>query len=277
MVHVRLPPALKAQLERNAKRAARSVTKEIEIRLENSYLKDEEYGGPQMAAMFREMAKVALGVTRHKNRGSFFDDFETFVFIRDVWYQIVQRQMPRPREEFLAEVCRDWDAFRSGSLQTAVQHAAREWLIRHTPMTLAHVLAGMFQPGVSRSAGPHEPEQDNSAIPQAAGTGETAMRSKPAFSVGTAPPIESFGKALETLIPSQGTASTAFSGGGVRSIGSLAKVMEELLPSQGNARAAAAEVSRLAQLLADATEGSSVSETTVPRIEPDAGVVAVRK
>src|SRR5215469_12476422 len=124
MVHVRLPPALKAQLERNAKRAARSVTKEIEIRLENSYLKDEEYGGPQMAAMFRQMAEVALGYTKYKNRGSFFEDFETFAFVRDVWQIIIQRQMPRPGEELLAEVCREWDAFKGGSPQTTAARAA---------------------------------------------------------------------------------------------------------------------------------------------------------
>jgi hypothetical protein len=277
-VHARLPPALKARLERDAKRAHRSVAKEFEVRLERSYLNDEMYGGVQMSAMFREMAEVASGYAKYKNRGSFFEDFEIFVFVRDVWQTIIQRQMPRPGEELLAEACREWDAFKAGSLQTATQQAARDWLIHHTPMTmtLVQALAGSHEPPISGSVG-REPPDDKPSNPEAAAIGEPALQPKPIFSGGTAPPIGSLGKALESLIPSESVTSRAFSGSAVWPIGSIAKAMEGLLPSQGNARAAAGEVSRLAQLLADATEEQAAGDTAVQPTRPDSSFVTDRQ
>src|SRR5215813_1658667 len=164
-VSVRLRSEVRAQLERDAKRANHSVTKEISLRIEKSYLRDGVLGGPRMAAMFRNMADVALGVTRQRRRGSFFEDFETFVFVRDVWQAIIQREMPRPSEELLAEVLKSWDTFRSRSSQTAAQQAVWEWLIQHTPttMTLAEALAGTFESGLSRRAGTSEAVSDKPA------------------------------------------------------------------------------------------------------------------
>jgi len=278
-VHARLPPALKARLERDAKRARRSVAKEFEIRLEKSYLHDEMYGGPQMADMFRQMGEVALGVARQKNRGSVFEDFETFVVVRDVWQLIIQRQMPRPDEQLLAEVCREWDAFKAGSLQTATQRAAREWLIHHTPMTmtLVQALAGLHEPRITRSVGRGEPADDKPSGPKATKTGEPALPPKPLFSGGPVPPIGSLGEAMEGFIPSEGEASAASSGSADWPIGSLAKAIESLIPAQGSVRAAAEEVSRLAQILADASEKSAAGDMVLQPIGPDKGVVAVRK
>ena len=65
-VNVRLRPEVRAQLERDAKRATRSVTKEISVRIDKSYVRDEMFGGPQMSSMFREIASVALGVASQK-------------------------------------------------------------------------------------------------------------------------------------------------------------------------------------------------------------------
>jgi hypothetical protein len=77
--------------------------------------------------------------------------------------------MPRPGEELLAEVCREWDTFKAGSLQTAEQQAAREWLIHHTAsqLTLVQVLAGAFQPGIGRFARASEAASDKLATPGA--------------------------------------------------------------------------------------------------------------
>jgi len=275
-VHARLSPALKARLERDAKRAHRSVAKEFELRLERSYLNDEMYGGPQMAAMFREMAEVALGYAKYRNRGSFFEDFEVFVFVRSVWQAIIQRQMPRPGEELLAEMCREWDAFKAGSPQTAAQQAAREWLIHHTAsqLTLAQLLAGTMEPAVGRSAKPREAASGKLSTPDAAATRESAM-----------PPESLFGnlaKVIEGPIPSESPTSTALFGtalfgGALWPIGSVAKAMEGLLPSQGSARAAASEVSRLAELLADATETGDTDTAIQPRTRADSHVVADRQ
>jgi len=163
-VHVRLAPDIKAQLERDAKRAKRSVTKEFEVRVRKSYLSDQIYGGPQMAAMFRELAEVALGVANQKNRGSFFDDFEVFVLIKDVWDTIIQSHMPRPNDELLAKVSREWDASKAALPRTSTQAAARDWLIRHAPLphgvTLADVLTGAFGPVIGKSDEKREPTSE---------------------------------------------------------------------------------------------------------------------
>lgn len=258
-VHARIPPGLKAALERDAKRAKRSAAKEFVVRLEKSYRSDEKYGGPQMAAMFRVLAEVALGIAKQQNRGSFFDDFEVFVLVRDVWNIIIQDQMPRPDDQLLAKVSREWDVSKAASPQTSTQAAALEWLIRHTPLpqgvTLAHLLAGVG-PTISKSSENHEPTSDPPAV----------IPESPATEVFI-PAIGSLGQVLAGLTHSQGKAGSA-----VWPIGSLAKVIEGLIPAKGSVRAAAGEVSRLAQLLAEATEDAPVGDTAVPRIDPDTDV-----
>jgi hypothetical protein len=264
-VHVRLPPALKAELEENARRATRSVTKEIEVRLEKSYLRDEMYGGPQMAAMFRKMVKVALGVARQKNRGSFFEDFETFVFVRSVWQIIIQRQMPRPTDELLAEISRKWDASKAGAPQMPAQQAAREWLIQHTPMTLTQALPAGLEAGITWHVG-----AGGSVGNKPAKTNETAATGEPDVAPKI-PAIGSLAQATQHLFPSELTSGSFASSVAVSPIGSLAMVLEGLIPSQGSARAAAREVSRLVQLLAEMTEGEAASDAAVPPAEPDPG------
>jgi hypothetical protein len=284
-INARLRPEVRAQLERDAKRAGRSVTKEISIRLEKSYVRDEIYGGSQMAAMFREMADVALGVARQKNRGSFFEDFETFVFIRNVWQIIIRRQMPRPTEELLAEIGRNWDAVKAGALQTPAQQAAREWLIEHTPpppgLTLQHLLAREFERAISKPAGTRQPASDPSGqTPELARAGDIAIAPKPpdpfGLSADAIPLIGTLGKAIEGLLQSEGNVGATLPGSAVWPIGSLAKVLEGLIPSQGSARAAAQEIARMAGLLAEITEGEAAGDTAVPPVEPDNSIAAAR-
>jgi hypothetical protein len=229
--------------------------------------------------MFREMAEVALGYAKYKNRESFFDDFEVFVFVRNIWQTIIQRRMPRPSEELLADVCREWDTFKAGSPQTAEQQAAREWLIHHTAsqLTLAQVLAGAFEPAIGGYARPSEAASDKLATPDPVATTESATPPEPLFGAHAVPTIGSLGKAMEGLIPSRSATGTALFGSVLWPIGSIAKVMEGLLPSQGSARAAAGEVSRLAELLADATEKSEAGDTAPAAARPVSAVVAAQK
>lgn len=121
-----------------------------------------------MASMFRELAEVALGVANQQNGGSFFDDFEVFVLVRDVWDIIIQRHMPRPNDELLAKVSREWDLSKARSPRTATKAAAREWLIRHAPLphgvTLAHLLAGAFGPAIGKSSDNREPTSDPPSV-----------------------------------------------------------------------------------------------------------------
>ena len=140
--------------------------------------------------------------------------------------------MPRPDDELLAKICQEWDAFKAGLAQTSTEAAAREWLIQHTPVppgvTLAHLLAGAFEPAIS------EPGEARKLA-----AGDTATL-----------PIGSLGTAIEGVVQSEGNVGAVFPGDAIWPIGTLAKIIEGLIRSQGSTSAAAEEVSRLAQLLA---------------------------
>src|SRR5215472_6491520 len=83
-IHIPLDPVLKANLERCAKEGKRTIRKEIELRIKNSYLQDEIYGGPKMASMFRYMADAAKSIERKYNALSTFENFEVFIQVENV-------------------------------------------------------------------------------------------------------------------------------------------------------------------------------------------------
>ncbi len=262
-IHVRVPPDIKEQLEREAKRTKRSVANEFVALVRKGNLNDQIYGGSQMAAMFRELAEVALGIANQQNRGSFFDDFEVFVLVKDIWDTIIQRHMPRPSDELLAKVSRAWDASKAASPRTATEAAARDWLIRHAPLphgvTLASLLAGAFGPAISKSDENREPTSDPAAVTPKLPASEMSI-----------PPFGGLGQVIEGLIQSDSNAEST-----VKAFGGVAKIMGDLIRSQGSARAAAGEVSRLAQLLAEATEDSPAGDSAAPPIAPGTDDAAV--
>jgi hypothetical protein len=239
VVNVRLRPEVRAQLERDAKRATRSVAKEISIRIEKSYVRDESFGGSQMSSMFREMAAEALGVERQNNRGSLFEDFETFVVVMGIWGKIIQSRMPRPADELLAEIGRNWDAFKAGAPQPPAQQAARE-LIIHSRMT--------------------RPADELLA---------EIGRKWHVFKLGSPQPAAQ--QAAREWI--QGSYANSVS---VSLIGHLDMVIQHLTPSKGSARAAAREISRLAERIAEMTEGEAAGDNAVPPVEPDNSSAAAR-
>jgi hypothetical protein len=265
-IYVRMPSALEERLKRDAQIANRSLTKEIEVRLERSYLRDEIYGGSKMAAMFREMADIALGMERQHEGRSFFDDFRVFVQVSKIWEDFIKRWMPRPDDELLAEVRNRWEAAWGKGIRspgrithTSAEDAALAWLILHTPpppgMTLVSILAGALEPVISKPAGAPEPASDKSAeTPEPEATGDIAIPPKPPESL-----------------------STAFPGGAAWQIGSLAKVMDGLIRLQGSASAAAGEVSQLVQLLAEAMEEPAGGDAAVPPIDAATDVAAAPK
>jgi hypothetical protein len=266
-IHVRLSPPLKARLEEDAEKANRSVRKEIEIRLENSYRdEDEIYGGPELAALFRELAKIAVGVVLQKNRGSFFDDFEAFVSTTNVWDSVIKDRMPAPDDELLAEVSRTWDAVKAGAPQTPAQRAASEWLIQHTQRSnLADLFAASaYAQAASQDAGTDQQARDVPAE-------KTAPSARAGGHPPTAGPRLGLGF-LGTLSGLLGTAATPSPGQGsptlFGTIGLLALVMDGLAASKGGFRAAAGDVSRLAQFIADATEPAPASDASVPPAVP---------
>jgi hypothetical protein len=265
-IYVRMPSALEERLKRDAQTASRSLTKEIEIRLDRSYLRDKIYGGSKMAAMFREMADIALEIERQHQGRSFFDDFRVFVQVSKIWKYFIKRCMPRPDDELLAEVRDRWEAAWGKGIgspgritNTSAEDAALDWLIVHTPrlpgMTLARILAGVLEPVISERTGTPEPASDKPAEPpEPEAIGNIAIPPKPPESLGT-----------------------AFPGGAAWPIGSLARVMEGFMRSRGSASAAAGEVSRLAQLLAQAMEEPAGGDTAVSSIDAATDVASVPK
>ena len=172
--------------------------------------------------------------------------------------------MPRPDDELLDKVSREWDASKATSPRTSTQAAAREWLIRHTPLphgvTLAHLLAGAFGPAISKSSEDREPTRDTPApTPELAATGTSI------------PAIGGLGQVVAGLTQAEGNAGST-----VWAIGGVANIMADLIRSGGSsARAAAGEVSRLAQLVAEATEDAPAGDAAVPTIDPDTDVGAM--
>jgi hypothetical protein len=233
VLHIRLAPKLKAELEEDARRAKRSVRKEIEVRLQKSYLRDEMYGGSKMASLFRELAEVASAIESQKSRGSFFDDLEVFALIRDVWAAIIQRHIPPPSDELIAELRRERADRKARAPQNRVHEAAWEWLIRRTPTTLAQALAGAFEPA-SDKPGPRS---------EAKVTG----------------PIGALADIVGPLLQSE-RHGEAFA---VGDLGGLARIMEGLRPSEGTLGDAAVRVSRLAEIIAEAMEDSATRDAAI--------------
>jgi hypothetical protein len=221
-----------------------------------------------MAAMFSEMAEVARGYALHENRGSFFEDFEVFIFVRAVWEELIRRRMPRPDDELLADVSRRWDAVKAGAPETSAQMAAREWLVRHTAAskTLVDILAESYREAARQAAGTDQQARDTPAeetAPSSARDGDHPVTGGPLFGWGY--PADLFGYLGTGATPPPHHAPPGlFSSGGIWPLASVVRAMEGLVPSKGSVHAAAGEISRLAQLLADATESATASDSAVP-------------
>src|SRR5215469_5093958 len=76
LLHIRAPAAIKAELEQDARTAHRSVTKEVVTRVCKSYLSDDQYGGPELASLFRQMGEATTAIETKFGQGSFFQNFE---------------------------------------------------------------------------------------------------------------------------------------------------------------------------------------------------------
>jgi hypothetical protein len=100
-------------LEEAADRSGRSLSQELEIRLERSFDEEAAYGGTEMAALFRTMAGAA-SVIRSRLGGKLWSrDAEAFIAVRAAWLRILDQAQPDytpdPREQYptdsLSAVC----------------------------------------------------------------------------------------------------------------------------------------------------------------------------
>ena len=176
---------------------------------------------------------------------------------------IIQDQMPRPDDELLDRVSRESDA---------QSHVTADLYTGGVGMAdPSHPAPARRDIGASarRSVGPAISYWSEDREP----TRDTPVRTPELAATGTS--IPSIGRPGASSRRSQrsGRQSPAAS---VWGIGGVANIMADSIRSGGSsARAAAGEVSRLAQLVAEATEDAPAGDAAVPTIDPDTDVGAM--
>ena len=109
-------PELRLELERAAQENGRSVSKEIESRLENSFLDEDsrnrEFGGKALRALFR-MLGAAAEIAEARTNKSWDKDQETYLTVKYAWEQLIRSLRPAPSPSWAkreAELNRQRDA-----------------------------------------------------------------------------------------------------------------------------------------------------------------------
>ena len=104
--NTRLRNALKEHLEESARAAGRSLSEEIETRLERSFDRTESLGGLEYEALFQMMAAAARVIEARLGRSPFSDPMASAV-ARNAWRQIIHNLTSNPLEgEIVAEQLR---------------------------------------------------------------------------------------------------------------------------------------------------------------------------
>jgi len=88
---------LKERLEEACRESRRSMTQEVELRLEQSFERDEFYANTRLANLLRLMVATAARIESKHKRGAFLVDYFTFAEVRKAWRQIIDAHQP-PRE-----------------------------------------------------------------------------------------------------------------------------------------------------------------------------------
>ncbi len=88
-------PRLRSALEKMSKENGRSLSQEIESRLETSFHAEREYGGAQQQALFRALAAVA-SVIEERTGKRWIEDWWTAVAVSTAWRDLVREFRPGP-------------------------------------------------------------------------------------------------------------------------------------------------------------------------------------
>ncbi len=95
-------PEIRERLEKAAEENKRSLSQEIESRLETSFLKEdakhEVFGGREQFEIFKLLAGAAGIIEARKGR-SWLEDWLTFISVRKAWDSLISSAAPRPPEE----------------------------------------------------------------------------------------------------------------------------------------------------------------------------------
>ncbi len=81
-------------LEEAAATSGRSISQEIEFRLEQSFHQDAAFGGREMAGLFRMMSGAAALICERRGVKAWSSDFETFLAIREAWRLLIDETAP---------------------------------------------------------------------------------------------------------------------------------------------------------------------------------------
>ena len=99
-------PALRADLERAAEDNGRSVSQEIQSRLERSFLDEGALGGPELYELFRILAGTAK-LVEARTQKRWFDDWKTALAVQTAWKRLTIAFMPKvPAKQIVAEIDR---------------------------------------------------------------------------------------------------------------------------------------------------------------------------
>jgi Arc-like DNA binding dprotein len=97
--NTRLRQEVKKRLEQAAASAGRSLSEEIEHRLEQSLRDEEVAGGGRLHSLFRLLGGTAGLIEEHRG-AAFLDDYETFVAVSKAWQKILNAVRPAATPEF---------------------------------------------------------------------------------------------------------------------------------------------------------------------------------
>ena len=111
--NTRLRTEIKQQLETEARTAGRSLSEEIEFRLERSLQQEADSGGRELHGLLGLLVG-ATEIIQARTGKSASDDWKTGLAVGRAWKRLIHDWLPRPPAEWIAEA--EW---RSGAMSDA--------------------------------------------------------------------------------------------------------------------------------------------------------------
>jgi hypothetical protein len=99
-IGLRVTQERRKQLEAIAQQTGRSISQEIELRLERSFWDDEAMGGPEMHAAFRMMAATAVlaqsRISGPQSSKGWLNNRQLYQAVRHAWIAVIDALDPSP-------------------------------------------------------------------------------------------------------------------------------------------------------------------------------------
>jgi predicted transcriptional regulator len=92
-ITTRVTPGTRQKLDQTAEAADRSLSQEIELRLERSFDREDGLGGHRTAEVLRRLGHLAEASTDKKH---WLDDYATFDAVMERWQDTLRQMMPKP-------------------------------------------------------------------------------------------------------------------------------------------------------------------------------------